>query len=59
MAYIDNSSICVYNMRNMVKLKNIIPARLRRVRQDSLNSEPKYDQNQVMYNLYEKGSVAI
>ena len=59
MAYIDNSSICVYNMRNMVKLKNIIPARLRRVRQVSLNSEPKYDQNQVMYNLYEQGSVAV
>lgn len=59
MAYIDNSSICVYNMRNMVKLKNIIPARLRRVRQVSLNSEPKYDQNQVMYNLYEQGSVSV
>ena len=43
----------------MVKLKNMIPARLRRVRQDSLNSEPAYDQNQVMYNLYEKGSVAV
>lgn len=59
MAYIDNSRICVYNMRNMVKLKNMIPARLRRVRQVSLNSEPKYDQNQVMYNLYEQGSVAV
>jgi hypothetical protein len=46
-------------MRNMVKFKNMIPARLRRVRQVSPNSEPKYDQNQVMYNLYEQGSVAV
>ena len=43
----------------MVKFKNMIPARLRRVRQVSPNSEPKYDQNQVMYNLYEQGSVAV
>lgn len=49
----------MYNIVNMVKLKNMIPARLRRVRQVSLNSEPKYDQNQVMYNLYEQGSVAV
>ncbi len=49
----------MYNMRNMVKFKNMIPARLRRVRQVSPNSEPKYDQNQVMYNLYEQGSVAV
>lgn len=59
MTYIDNSSICVYNMRNMVKLQNMIPARLRRARQASSSSEPKYDQNQVMYNLYEQGSVAV
>lgn len=49
----------MYNIVNMVKLQNIIPARLRRAGQASPNSEPKYDQNQVMYNLYEKGSVAV
>jgi hypothetical protein len=46
-------------MRDMVKLKNMIPARLRRVGQASPGREPVYDQNQVMYNLYEKGSVAV
>lgn len=49
----------MYNMLNMVKLKNIIPARLRRVGQASPGREPVYDQNQVMYNLYEQGSVSV
>ena len=43
----------------MVKLKNMIPARLRRVGQASPGREPAYDQNQVMYNLYEQGSVSV
>ena len=49
----------MYNIVNMVKLKNMIPARLRRVGQASPGREPVYDQNQVMYNLYEQGSVSV
>lgn len=49
----------MYNIVNMVKLKNMIPARLRRVGQASPGREPAYDQNQVMYNLYEQGSVSV
>ena len=59
MQHIDNLDIYVYNIVNMVKLKNMIPTRLRRVGQASPGREPVYDQNQVMYNLYEQGSVAV